>query len=113
MKKFIFAFALIALAGCENAQEKEAQQLVDQAQGLWNQVMPSVPGKHSGGTMVTSKDGLILAVNKLGEARTILEKVSADYPDTDVWKSEKTRVLYSEVIQTYRSSNETKQKMGW
>ncbi|HGM4353837.1 TPA: hypothetical protein ACKPJR_006359 [Pseudomonas aeruginosa] len=112
MKKLIFAFMLVALAGCENSQEKEAQQLVDQARGLWDQVMPAAP-EVSKAKLTTSKEGLVAAVGKLGEARQLLDNVAKNYSDTDVWKSEKTQVLNERVTNMYRSTKETKYKMGW
>ncbi|WP_144940736.1 hypothetical protein [Pseudomonas alabamensis] len=112
MKKLAFAFMLIALAGCENSKEKEAQQLVDQARGLWDQVMPAAP-EISKGKVTTSKEGLVAAVDKLGEARQLLDNVRTNYSETDVWKSEKTQVLDDRVTNLYRSTKEAKYKMGW
>lgn len=96
MKKLMIACMLIALAGCENSQEKEAQQLVDQARGLWDQVMPAAP-EVSKSKLTTSKEGLVEAVGKLGEAHVLLEKVATNYSQTDVWKSEKTQTLNERV----------------
>lgn len=112
MKKIFLACILLVLAGCENAKEKEAQQLVDQARGLWDQVMPAAP-EVSKGKLTTSKEGLVAAVGKLGEARQLLDNVATNYSETDVWKSEKTQVLNERVTNLYRSTKETKYKMGW
>lgn len=113
MKKLLaVAFCIVALTGCDNANEKKAQGLIDESRGLWDQVMPNSPEDRSGSIKLT-KDTVRACTETLGEARIKLAEVSKDYSDTKAWKSEKAALLNKAVTGQLGRCTEIKHSQGW
>jgi len=108
MSMLVLAFAL---AGC-NSDEKDAQALIDQARGLWDDVMPAPP-EQRGGNMRFTRDTVTVCVNKLGKAKELLEKVAADYGDTNAWGAASTKTLDMRVRSQVITCNQIKHTQGW
>lgn len=112
MKRYAVVIAIsLVLAGC-NSKEKDAQALADQARGLWDQVMPSPP-EVRGGNVAFNKEGISSCVSKMGQAKSILDKLAADYSGTAVWASEKTKTLNERVRSQGSTCNQVKSAQGW
>lgn len=100
-----------ALAGC-SSDEKDAQALIDQARGLWDEVMPAPP-EQRGGNLVFNRDTVTACASQLGKAKDLLEKVAADYGDTQAWGSQSTKTLDMRVRGQATTCNQIKHAQGW
>lgn len=113
MKKVIAALCLCSLlTGCGDSDEIKAQALVNEARGLWDQVMPGAP-EVRGGNIVYTKEGVIGCVDKFTQARGLLDQVAAKYSSTSVWSDEKTVVLNKRVSDQKNICTQMKAQQGW
>lgn len=113
MKKLLaVVFCIVALTGCDNANEKKAQGLIDEVRGLWDRVMP-YPPEDRGSSLKLNKDTVRACTAILGAAQNKLAEVAKDYSDTEAWKSEKTVSLNKAVTGQLGRCTELQHSQGW